>query len=147
SGSPMPIATTCPHCAAKIKAPDNAAGKKAACPKCKYPLVVPVSSQAAAPVPPAVHHEIPVISQEVVEDDQLESLEAVESPYHPAYKRAAQVVTCPQCQTGMPASAWDKMPVVRCPHCNMPLTLTVSTASGSPFPASTFLRPLNPYSP
>src|SRR6266496_1639467 len=48
----MPITMTC-SCGAKLKAPDTAAGKTVACPKCKTRLTVPF----AAPV--AVNTETP----------------------------------------------------------------------------------------
>ena len=37
----MPIAVVCPSCAAKMRAPDSAAGRKTKCPKCGTALVVP----------------------------------------------------------------------------------------------------------
>ena len=43
----MSIVVTCPSCAANIKAPDAAAGKKVKCPKCTSTIAVP----AAAPPP------------------------------------------------------------------------------------------------
>lgn len=39
----MPIAIQCPKCSARMNAPDAAAGKRVACPKCKSPLVVPAT--------------------------------------------------------------------------------------------------------
>jgi hypothetical protein len=44
----MPIAVTCTHCGTRVKAPDAAAGKKLACPKCKVVLVVPPVTGIAA---------------------------------------------------------------------------------------------------
>ena len=44
----MPISVVCPTCAAKINAPDKAAGKHVKCPKCGEPLLVP---SAAGPTP------------------------------------------------------------------------------------------------
>lgn len=38
----MPIAVTCPGCAAKMKAPDATAGKKIKCPKCQGAITVPM---------------------------------------------------------------------------------------------------------
>jgi len=37
----MSIAVTCPKCSASFKAKDEHAGKKAKCPKCGGPIVVP----------------------------------------------------------------------------------------------------------
>ncbi len=37
----MPISVACPKCAAKLNAPDSAAGKKVKCPKCAAVVVVP----------------------------------------------------------------------------------------------------------
>jgi hypothetical protein len=36
----MPIVVPCPHCSARIRAPENAAGRKAKCPKCRAPIIV-----------------------------------------------------------------------------------------------------------
>ena len=44
----MSITTVCPSCAAKFRAPDEAAGKTAPCPKCRSPLTVPVPKQPLA---------------------------------------------------------------------------------------------------
>jgi LSD1 subclass zinc finger protein len=43
----MSIAVVCSKCAAKLNAPDGAAGKKVKCPKCQTPLVVPEPLPAA----------------------------------------------------------------------------------------------------
>jgi hypothetical protein len=52
----MPIATTCPHCDTKLRAPDAAAGKKIRCPKCQgtVPVSAPVADndEAVQAVPP-----------------------------------------------------------------------------------------------
>ena len=44
----MPISVACPVCAARIKAPDLAAGRRVKCPKCGEPLAVP---SATGPTP------------------------------------------------------------------------------------------------
>jgi hypothetical protein len=59
----MPISVSCPSCGAKLKAPDNAAGRQLACSKCRKPITVPAyepplaataeSRVQAAPLPPA----------------------------------------------------------------------------------------------
>ncbi len=36
----MPISGVCPHCASKIRIPDNLAGRQGHCPKCKWPIRV-----------------------------------------------------------------------------------------------------------
>src|SRR5438552_9952822 len=38
----MPVPVTCPSCAASLRAPDNAAGRKLKCPKCGG--IIPVAS-------------------------------------------------------------------------------------------------------
>src|SRR5262245_38231729 len=43
----MPISVTCPHCATKLKAPDERAGRRAKCRKCGQKLRVPGHSPAA----------------------------------------------------------------------------------------------------
>jgi hypothetical protein len=47
----MPIAVVCPSCAAKMRAPDSAAGRKTKCPKCGTTLVVPKPSAEHAQRP------------------------------------------------------------------------------------------------
>ena len=37
----MPIPVVCSHCAAKLAAPDNAAGQQMKCPRCDVVIVVP----------------------------------------------------------------------------------------------------------
>ncbi len=51
----MPIVITCESCNSKLKAPDNAAGKKIRCPKCQGVIAVPAASsvQTAPPAPAA----------------------------------------------------------------------------------------------
>ena len=45
----MPISVTCNNCGSNIKAPDNAAGKKAKCPRCQGELQIPSTQIAVAP--------------------------------------------------------------------------------------------------
>ncbi len=47
----MSIAVVCSTCASTFKAPENAAGRKAKCPKCGAPLSVPKSASAVASSP------------------------------------------------------------------------------------------------
>ena len=49
--SPMPVTVTCPSCGARLKAPDNAAGKKLACSQCRGPIAVPAAGQIAESPP------------------------------------------------------------------------------------------------
>src|SRR5436190_944638 len=46
----MPISVACPACGAKLKAPDNAAGRTVKCLKCGEAIAVP-SAAAVSPVP------------------------------------------------------------------------------------------------
>jgi hypothetical protein len=39
----MPVPISCPACGARLKAPDNAAGRTFRCPRCQAPVVVPGS--------------------------------------------------------------------------------------------------------
>ena len=52
----MPVSVVCPTCAAKIKTPDKAAGKRVKCPKCGKPLLVP---SAIGPTPDWMQDEPP----------------------------------------------------------------------------------------
>ncbi|MFQ3592267.1 MAG: hypothetical protein SNJ82_03640 [Gemmataceae bacterium] len=49
----MPISFLCPHCQSRMTVPDNLAGKKGRCSKCKNPIVVPSQEVASATAPPA----------------------------------------------------------------------------------------------
>ncbi len=48
----MPIQVACASCAGKFRVPDNVAGKKIRCPKCKEVIQIPAAGAAAAPTPP-----------------------------------------------------------------------------------------------
>jgi hypothetical protein len=48
----MPIPVTCLSCGAKMKAPDNMAGKKSKCPKCGAVVAVPTGTPAGPELPP-----------------------------------------------------------------------------------------------
>ena len=57
-GKVMPIKTRCPSCTVSINAPDSAAGKTVACPKCRSSFSVPaavVEIAADLPPPPPAH--------------------------------------------------------------------------------------------
>jgi hypothetical protein len=58
----MPLAALCPHCSAKIKVPDAAAGKMAACPKCKQPFAAPEPLQAVESLVPAAPDDDPLLT-------------------------------------------------------------------------------------
>lgn len=47
----MPIEFSCPSCQAKIRTPDNTAGKSARCPKCSTVITIPSPSGAGSPPP------------------------------------------------------------------------------------------------
>ena len=49
----MPIAITCSACFAKLKAPDQAAGKSLKCPTCAAAIAVPAAASAGSPAPTA----------------------------------------------------------------------------------------------
>lgn len=46
----MPIKVTCENCGVTLKTADSAAGKKAKCPKCQGPIVVPLLAATSEPV-------------------------------------------------------------------------------------------------
>lgn len=46
----MPIKVTCDNCGVTLKTADSAAGKKAKCPKCQAPIVVPMPSVDPEPL-------------------------------------------------------------------------------------------------
>jgi predicted Zn finger-like uncharacterized protein len=45
------VKSSCPHCSARIRLPEDAAGKRVRCPKCKEPFRVPATKPAASPAP------------------------------------------------------------------------------------------------
>lgn len=53
----MPISVACPTCGAKLKTPDNAAGKKIKCPKCEKLIDVPADGEETAAVAAAAPDE------------------------------------------------------------------------------------------
>src|SRR5438105_1278974 len=55
----MPVTVACPCCAAKLRAPDAAAGGKFKCPKCGGVLSVPAAEEAADVATFAVRAENP----------------------------------------------------------------------------------------
>ena len=48
----MPIDIVCPSCTAKLRAPDNAAGRRTKCPKCGNAVVVPAAAENATVATP-----------------------------------------------------------------------------------------------
>ncbi len=83
----MPISVVCPHCTAKLNAPDTAAGKRVKCPKCQKPIPVPeeyvveeeqdyvVEEEAPLPVAKAAKSArmpIPKSKRSLVEDEDDE---------------------------------------------------------------------------
>ena len=70
----MSISFACPSCEFVFKTGDEFAGRKAKCPKCSAPIVVPAASAVAAePAAPAQHEdhhddhddEDPIYSEEI----------------------------------------------------------------------------------
>src|SRR5438105_4634580 len=55
----MPIVVTCTNCSARLKAPDNIAGKKIKCPKCATILLVPLPQDEPEPAEERVASERP----------------------------------------------------------------------------------------
>jgi hypothetical protein len=57
----MPISVECPTCAARLKAPDAAAGKRVPCPKCRGVVIVPGNLSVSEPLQPSqpVEQRIP----------------------------------------------------------------------------------------
>ncbi len=53
----MPIRFRCPKCKKVLSVKEHLAGKKAACPACKHPIVIPKPKPTAAPVAPPANVE------------------------------------------------------------------------------------------
>jgi hypothetical protein len=58
----MPVVTSCPDCARKLRVPDELLGKKVRCPGCKVVFVA--SADAAPPSPPAPRRPTPAPARE-----------------------------------------------------------------------------------
>ncbi len=97
----MPVTVSCPSCGTKLKAPDSAAGRKLACPKCKAAVPVP-----ADPPPPAVA--------------DARSLAVAASPPAPP---PAATKPCPFCAEPIAAAAR------KCKHCGERLDEPVPLAA------------------
>jgi len=78
----VPISTICPRCNAKMKAPDNAIGRKAKCPKCGAPFVVNGQRQqedgSLCNRPPANTSAAETFPQDSDQQADLDVLEVIE---------------------------------------------------------------------
>src|SRR5205085_12524631 len=102
----MSIPVTCPSCAARFKAPDSAAGRKAKCAKCGASLVVGQLATVAAT-------EQPILA-EVADDEFFNSIEQHIAPQ--TTKR------CRFCGEEILATA------IKCKHCGEMLDQRAATA-------------------
>jgi tRNA_anti-like len=92
----MPVTVFCPSCGVKLKAPDNTAGRKLACPKCRTPITVPATSPPGA----------------VTQSPPRPAAEARTSAAPaPAAKAPADTKSCPYCSEQILATAR------KCKHC------------------------------
>ncbi|MBY0456254.1 MAG: hypothetical protein K2V38_02835 [Gemmataceae bacterium] len=75
----MPIPVVCPGCAAKLNAPDAAAGKKVKCPKCQSPITIPAAVAApqfevvedeAEPTSPVKKAPVKAVSADAGDEDE-----------------------------------------------------------------------------
>lgn len=104
-----PIVVYC-DCGAKLKAPANAAGKQARCPKCRasVTLVVPASAKAA-PKPATVHATSDAGDglYDFAFDENIESGAAVETPKPQSIEEYDErpPVECPACEQSLPADS------------------------------------------
>jgi RsiW-degrading membrane proteinase PrsW (M82 family) len=109
----MPQPIVCPHCAKKLNAPDQLAGKRVKCPACQGAVDVPASifgSRPAAQPAAAAANE-------------------TKSPGSPAALASDVIVaTCPQCakQLRAPRSFAGKR--AKCPACQAVVTMPGATA-------------------
>ena len=113
----MPIAVSCPTCGRQLKAPDEAAGKTVACPKCAARMVLP-AAELAAPSPPVLLPAAPEErddepddgppkkkrSSRRREDDDYEDDEPARTKYcHECGRRIrARAEICPKCGVRQP---------------------------------------------
>ena len=115
SGAAMTIHFQCGQCGAKVKGPEQMAGKEARCPRCNNPLRVPVPKPPASappgqppPISPAENAEIPPLRvQNVVTElfashpqPNIENLRCpfCDAPVKTAAKRmVGQQVVCEKC--------------------------------------------------
>ncbi len=97
----MPIAIVCPSCGSKIKAPDNAAGRRAKCPKCASPVDVPAQ-------PPLWKEPALPLSSPAAQIDV--------EPLPPA--RLPAQLLCGHCDGAIGIDQRFAGQVVLCPHCH-----------------------------
>ncbi|MGL6096755.1 MAG: hypothetical protein ACRC7O_13285, partial [Fimbriiglobus sp.] len=93
----MPIEVKCASCAATLRAPDNAGGKKVKCPRCQSPMIVPVPQ---------------------VEEESVEMLEFSDAPPpQPASRPSAARAAAPAPASGPSAApGFDGDPATRLPR-------------------------------
>ena len=75
----MPIQVTCPSCRSMFNAPDNAAGKRAKCPKCGGAIDIPTSA-AEEEVYDAEVADEPQPERSIYDDEEFEVEPPVELP-------------------------------------------------------------------
>jgi DNA-directed RNA polymerase subunit RPC12/RpoP len=78
----MPITVVCPSCTTKLKASDNAAGRKTKCPKCSSVLTVPEAVPPVAVVPQKTFRFL---------------CPACAAPYDLPEQRAGEKINCEKC--------------------------------------------------
>lgn len=105
----MSIQTTCSHCSKTFKVPDQYAGKRIRCPKCKEPVTISSEARAPAAEKPAVREsagEKPADTGKsaAVKDDKL-------------------VCACPSCEKKFRVPKEHAGKRIRCPSCKEPVTV------------------------
>jgi hypothetical protein len=133
----MSITFSCSHCQSKMTVPDNLAGKKGNCSKCKGAIIVPAAANGHAPRPAAPAKPAPPKPTAATPpppppkpiDVEAAALEALsDAPAEQAKALEAIEFTCPQCDEPI------KMPLDQagkrapCPSCSRIIAVPVPQA-------------------
>ena len=136
----MSIHAVCPTCAAKINAPDKAAGKRVKCPKCGEPLVVP---SATGPTPAWMDDErpattprrprVPTLAEVDLEDLAANILsdggEDDAASHEPSEEEQGVTFSCPSCEEAYRVSEELVGKKIRCRKCGESSRIAADAAS------------------
>jgi hypothetical protein len=113
----MSFAVVCPHCAAKVTAPEQAAGRRAKCPKCHQPFILPrqeevytaieaLADEPSAPEPgdhAAANHATPTSVPRLTKTGALIECPHCKQQVHLMAGQFNTHVLCPACGNGIMA--------------------------------------------
>lgn len=106
----MPIKFKCPNpdCRKTLSVKDELAGKKAACPSCKWKLTIPVPPPVSTPAPPASAKDAEVLAAHFLADEPQAA---------PVEESRTVDFTCPYCDEELHLDAALAGKQAPCPEC------------------------------